>query len=245
MKGSEFVVNSVHLLYYKCLKINLNYSRSYIDFPDWIKNKKAAVNSSKKDIANVFNMLSQSSNHEEIKKVLQVITNIKPFNWEGINSPSEKDNWKKFEKNNLVIAINVVYVKKKKYILLACYVSKHNSKIEKLVILFMVPNREKWHYLSKPSALFREIMSKHCGDFFCLNCLLLFRTKNKLELHKRVCENKVFCNIIPSEDFKILEFNQYQKSDKAPFIYADLGCLIEKIDGCLKIIHKIRSQQKI
>ena len=36
-----------------------------------------------------------------------------------------------------------------------------------------------------------------------------------------------------SEDTKILKFNQYQKSDKAPFIiYADLECIIEKIDGC-------------
>ena len=35
-----------------------------------------------------------------------------------------------------------------------------------------------------------------------------------------------------SKDTKILEFNQYQKSDKAPFIiYADLECIIEKIDG--------------
>ena len=38
---------------------------------------------------------------------------------------------------------------------------------------------------------------------------------------------------MPSKDTKILEFNQYQKSDKAPFIiYADLECIIEKIDGC-------------
>ena len=36
-----------------------------------------------------------------------------------------------------------------------------------------------------------------------------------------------------SKDTKILEFNQYRKSDKAPFnINADLDCLIEKIDGC-------------
>ena len=36
-----------------------------------------------------------------------------------------------------------------------------------------------------------------------------------------------------SEDAKILEFNQYQKSGKAPFIiYADLECIIEKIDEC-------------
>ena len=38
---------------------------------------------------------------------------------------------------------------------------------------------------------------------------------------------------MPSEETKILEFNQYQKSDKAPFItYADLECIIEQIDGC-------------
>ena len=31
----------------------------------------------------------------------------------------------------------------------------------------------------------------------------------------------------------MLEFNQYQKSDKAPFIiYSDIEYLIEKIDGC-------------
>ena len=36
-----------------------------------------------------------------------------------------------------------------------------------------------------------------------------------------------------SEETKILEFNQYQKFDKAPFIiYADLECIIERIDGC-------------
>ena len=38
---------------------------------------------------------------------------------------------------------------------------------------------------------------------------------------------------MPSEETKILEFNQYQKSVKAPFIiYADLEYIIEKIDGC-------------
>ena len=90
----------------------------------------------------------------------------------------------------------------------------------------MTPNGEKlWHYLAvkKLSTLLRGITLKNYGDFYCLNCLYSFR-KNKLESHKKVCENKDFCNVImPSEDNKILEFNQYQKSDKAPFfIYADL-----------------------
>ena len=38
---------------------------------------------------------------------------------------------------------------------------------------------------------------------------------------------------MPSDSTKILEFNQYQKPDRAPFVtYAYLECLTEKIDGC-------------
>ena len=38
---------------------------------------------------------------------------------------------------------------------------------------------------------------------------------------------------MPSEDTKIFEFNQYQISDKGPFIiYTDLESLIKKIDEC-------------
>ena len=67
-----------------------------------------------------------------------------------------------------------------------------------------------------------------------MNCCHSFRTKDKLELHKKACENKDFYNVItPFEDTKILEFNQYQISDKAPFvIYAHVACLIEKTGGC-------------
>ena len=55
--------------------------------------------------------------------------------------------------------------------------------------------------------------------------------KSKIQSHKKVFENKDFWK--PSEDTKILEFNQYEKSEKVPFIiYTDLECIIEKIDGC-------------
>ena len=85
----------------------------------------------------------------------------------------------------------------------------------------------------KLSRLLRRITFKHHGDFHCLNCLHSFATENKRESHKKVCENKDFCNVImPSEDTKTLKFNQNKNSDKAFNIYADLECLIEKIDGC-------------
>ena len=46
-----------------------------------------------------------------------------------------------------------------------------------------------------------------------------FRTKNRPDLHKKASENKYFSNaIMLSENTKILEFNQYQKSGKPSFI---------------------------
>ena len=41
MKGSEFVFDYVHLLCYKCHKINPNRSETYIDSPDLIKKQKS------------------------------------------------------------------------------------------------------------------------------------------------------------------------------------------------------------
>ena len=44
---------------------------------------------------------------------------INKYNKEGINFTSENNDWSKFEKNNVTIALNVLYAKKrKKYILL-------------------------------------------------------------------------------------------------------------------------------
>ena len=91
---------------------------------------------------------------------------------------------------------------------------------EKQVILLMIPNGEGWYYLlvKELSALLTGIKFKHNSDFYCQNCFYSFRIKNKLKSHKRVRENKDFCNIImPSEATELLEFTQYQKLDKAPY----------------------------
>ena len=43
MRGSNFVFDCVHLLYYKCHKINLDCGESYVNFSDWIKSKKPTI----------------------------------------------------------------------------------------------------------------------------------------------------------------------------------------------------------
>ena len=44
MRGSEFVYDSVDVLYYNLNKVSLSRGRSYIDSHKWLKNKKATVN---------------------------------------------------------------------------------------------------------------------------------------------------------------------------------------------------------
>ena len=67
------------------------------------------------------------------KKYLQKISKIKPFvnkyKQEGIHFTSEKDDWKKIEKNNVTLFLNVLYTKKEK--IYPAYVSKHNLNREK------------------------------------------------------------------------------------------------------------------
>ena len=48
---------------------------------------------------------------------------------------------KKVEKNNVTIALNILYAKKVKRD--PAYVSKHNSNREKQVIILMIPNGER------------------------------------------------------------------------------------------------------
>ena len=52
----------------------------------------------------------------------------------------------KIEKNNVTIAVNVWYAEKEK--IYPAYVSKNNSNHEKQVILLMIPNEKKWHFLA-------------------------------------------------------------------------------------------------
>ena len=103
MKGSEYVFDYDQLFHYKCHKLNPNRGGLYIDSPNWIQNKKATINPINKKGNKCFQYtITVKLNHEETKKSSQRITKIKLFinecRWERISFPSEKDDWKIFEK---------------------------------------------------------------------------------------------------------------------------------------------------
>ena len=56
-----------------------------------------------------------------MKKDTQRISKLKPYinkyNWKGIEFPAGSKEWQKYEQNNKTIALNILYVKQKKYVL--------------------------------------------------------------------------------------------------------------------------------
>ena len=83
------------------------------------------------------------------------------------------------------------------------------------------------------NALLKGITSKHDGDLYCLNCFHSYASKESLEKHMKVCEDKDYCYI---EMPKKSESSKYQsgiKSMKSPFIIvADIEPLLKKMDTC-------------
>ena len=94
--------------------------------------------------------------------------------------------------------------------------------------------------------LLRGIASNHNGDFYCLNWFHPYTTEKKLRNHERICENHDFCNLkMPDEDNKILKYIPGEKSLRAPLIiYADLECLLIKINTCSNDPDKSHTQKK-
>ena len=240
MTGSEFVYDSVDVLYYNLNKVSLSRGGSYIDSPKWLKNKKATINPKNEDNMCFQYALTVALNHEHIKNNPERISKIKPFidqyDWKEIDFPSTGKDWKKFESNNKSIALNILYVPYNTEKIRHAYKSKYNSTRQNQVILLMITDGEKWHYLAvkRLSALFRGITGNNHGDFYCLNCFQSYITENKLKKHKKVCKNHDYCYVeMPEEYNKTLKYNEGEKSMKSPFIiYADLDCSLEKMNTC-------------
>ena len=146
--------------------------------------------------------------------------------------PSDKEDWKKFEQNNEEVALNIFFAPHNKKEITPAYISKYNDKRKNQVILLMITDGERWHYLAviSLSALLRGISSSNKGDFYNLNCFHSYRTLNKLKKHERLCNNPDYCHVhMPEEGKNILKYSPRDKSLKAPFIsYADLECLLKK-----------------
>ena len=217
MEGSDFELDSANFLYYDFNKISINKGGSYIDSPQWLKNKKSTINPINNDYKCFQYAVTLALNLDKIRKSPQRISKIKPFidqyNWKYIDFPATSKVWKKFELNN-EIALNILYVPDNTRKIYVAYKSKHNLTRENQIILLMITDGEKWHYLTVKnlSGLLRGITSIHAEDFYCLNCFCAHcsfdNSKNNLNYYRGEDFMKKFCKDLRIHATKIINYEK-------------------------------------
>ena len=201
MKGSSFTFERIDLLEYHLHKISLNRGSSYINSPEWIKNKKVTINPQNTEDNNCFQYaITAALNYQNIDSHPERISKLKPFidnyNWD-ICLPAEHKDYSAFEKNNSDIAVNILYVPHNTKQIRQAYISKHNNERDTHVNLLMITDGTgNWHYLAvKSISGLRGITSNRNGDFYCLNCFHSYTSEKKLGKHERICKDHDFCEV--------------------------------------------------
>ena len=180
--------------YYFAVKI-----LSELNSSGWLKGKKETIIRGDNDFENA---LDDALNYQNIETHPQRISKLKPYvnkyNWEGIEFPAGPKEWGKFERNNKTTALNVLYMPHNTKTITVANRSEYKNKCRKQVILLMITNSRKYHYLALTnlSALLQVNSSNHEGDFNCLNCFNSYTSKNELKEHEEICSNHNSCHIV-------------------------------------------------
>ena len=146
--GSNFVFESVDLLSYLIHKTSLKRGNSYIKSPEWVANKKAIINPKNVDGRCFEYSLVVALRHNEIKSHPERIQGNHhlfscDYNWQGIDFLAGIKEWKRFEKNNETIALNILQVPHDEIKITHAYKSKYNHTRKNQVVLLMVTDGEK------------------------------------------------------------------------------------------------------
>ena len=141
-KGSEFIPESVELLYYHFQKIDIRRAESYIMSPNWIVNKKATINPKNEKDNKCFQWsIISGLNYNKIKK--KYLKKKKKLKRVDIDLLSQQRDWENFEQNNTSIALNVLFVSYNSEETKLAYKSRYNKKRKNHVILLMINDKAK------------------------------------------------------------------------------------------------------
>ena len=214
---------------------------SYINLPEYLKNKNAIINMKNEDnkcfLWCVLRALNPKDTHpERIDKDLKSKENT--LNMKGIAYPVDLKDINRFEKQNPDISISVLGNNKDKriYPLRISKFTKVKKEDERKhnIVLLLIKNGDNSHYcyVKNLSALLSSQVNKHNHKFyFCLNCLNGYDEPEKLEKHKEYCSEEESIKIDMPPVGTYTKFENYRYSERAPFaIYADFESLLKPLD---------------
>ena len=190
---SSYAFESVEGLSIRFHKIDLRRGSSYVPIPDWLEAKKATINPKNKNDNFCFAYAAAIAiYHKNLNRISnKLIEYVEKLDWNGIDFPASTPDYKRFEKNNEDIALNILYVPSDNEIIDVYpeYISKFNfTRKNQIVILKISDGSEKWHILAlkseqeengdcmKPtkslSRLMTDISSNAQENYYCLDVFI-------------------------------------------------------------------------
>ena len=156
LQNIDLTPEGVESMNYNFSQANNNKVSTYMQSPAWLIPKKCTINPQNKNDNKCFQYaITMSLNYQKINNNPERVSKIKPFInnliWDEINFPSQQEDCEKFEANNESIALNVLYVSHNTEDIKHFYKSKFNFTREHEVILLMITDGQKWHYLAVKS----------------------------------------------------------------------------------------------
>ena len=162
---------------------------TFIKTLEWLSLKKSVLNPSNNDNNCFQYSILPFLYHEQLGRnycrISKIKQNIDNFNWQNINIPPQEQDYQSFEINNKSIALNVLQLPNNEHDkkISHLYKSEFNKTREKQVILLILTDDEKQHYVAVKNlnSLLKD--KNKCSEHFCINCFKKFRTKSRLEKH--------------------------------------------------------------
>ena len=161
LKNTDLIPEGIESIIYNFTEVAV--SETFIETPQWIKNKKCTINPQNKDNKCFQYSVTVALNCQNIKHNPERISKIKPFinslKWDNINFPPQEQDYKTFEMNKKSIALNILRVNEQE--INHYYKFEFNKTREKQVIFLMINDNEKQHYLAvkKLNGLLKKITS--------------------------------------------------------------------------------------
>ena len=146
-KGSEFIPESVELLYYYFQKINIRRAESYIMSPNQLVNKGASINPKNEKDNKCFQWsIISGLNYNKIKE--KDLKNILKFKRVDTNVLLYQRDWEGFEQNNNSVALNVLFVLYESEEIMLAYKPNYNKRKSQIIFLMINDEDNNCYYFA-------------------------------------------------------------------------------------------------
>ena len=144
-RGSEFIPDSVELLYYHFQRIDIRRAESYITSPDWILSTKATINPKDEKDNECFKWsIISGLNYNKIKeKELKKALKFKRVDTDFSSQQRESE---EFEQTNTLIALNILFVPHNIEEIKLAYKSNYNKCKNQVILLMINDEVNKCYY---------------------------------------------------------------------------------------------------